>query len=338
MGGFNLGDTSVTTSLKYGLNASAKRKPAKAPARPLAAFADADDDDDGPSDAAGAHRRGNAEVARQQAAARDDARARAIHAAALQQDASVFEYDAHHDAHHDARRAKQREADEERVDRKSRYVETLMARRDEREREDAVLKERRLVREREREDHLYGDKEKFVTAAYKKKLEKDEAWLAEDKARDDAEARNAAEARERGDAEFRFGAIRRDALERAVGRAGQKEDANAGTTEPIEPIEPTEPTEPIEPTEPETERRKAQGDETTTRADVGVAPRRSSANRTSAASPRAKKSSEAREPPVLPAEPAAVAPAAPVANRADSAKARDARARYLERKRRRAGS
>jgi coiled-coil domain-containing protein 55 len=326
MGGFNLGDTSVTTSLKYGLNASAKRKPAKAPARPLAAFADADDDDDGPSDAAGAHRRGNAEVARQQAAARDDARARAIHAAALQQDASVFEYDAHHDAHSDARRAKQREADEERVDRKSRYVETLMKRRDEREREDAVLKERRLVREREREDHLYGDKEKFVTAAYKKKLEKDEQWLAEEKARDDAEARDTAKARESG---FGFDAIRRSALESAGGpRAGQKEDANAGTAELTEPSEPTE-----------QEKRKkgnAKGDETTTRADEElVAPRRSSAD-AAKSSPRA--SVEARDsPPVLAAEPAAVArDSAPVANRADSAKARDARARYLERKRRRA--
>jgi coiled-coil domain-containing protein 55 len=261
-------------------------------------------------------------VARQQAAARDDARARAIHAAALQQDASVFEYDAHHDAHHDARLSKQREADEERVDRKSRYVETLMKRRDEREREDAVLKERRLVREREREDHLYGDKEKFVTAAYKKKLEKDEQWLAEEKARDDAEARDVAKARESG---FGFDAIRRSALESAGGpRAGQKEDANAGTKESTEP------------TEPETERKKTKGDETTTRADEElVAPRRSSAD-AAKSSPRA--SVEARDsPPVLAAEPAAVArDSAPVANRADSAKARDARARYLERKRRRA--
>jgi coiled-coil domain-containing protein 55 len=261
-------------------------------------------------------------VARQQAAARDDARARAIHAAALQQDASVFEYDAHHDAHDDARLSKQREADEERVDRKSRYVETLMKRRDEREREDAVLKERRLVREREREDHLYGDKEKFVTAAYKKKLEKDEQWLAEEKARDDAEARDTAKARESG---FGFDAIRRSALESAGGpRAGQKEDANAGTKESTEP------------TEPETERKKTKGDETTTRADEElVAPRRSSAD-AAKSSPRA--SVEARDsPPVLAAEPAAVArDSAPVANRADSAKARDARARYLERKRRRA--
>ena len=130
MGGFNLADTSVTTSLKYGLNASAKRKPAKAP-RALAAFADADDDDDGPSDAAGARSRERG-GGRQQAAARDDARARALHAAALQQDASVFEYDAHHDAHRDVRREARREADAERVDRESKYVETLMRRRDER--------------------------------------------------------------------------------------------------------------------------------------------------------------------------------------------------------------
>ena len=225
MGGFNLADTSVTTSLKYGLNASAKRKPAKAPARPLAAFADADDDDDGPSDAAGARVRANAEVARQQAAARDDARARALHAAALQQDASVFEYDAHHDAHRDARREAQREADAERVDRESKYVETLMRRRDEREREDAVLRERRLVREREREDHLYGDKERFVTNAYKNKLKEDAAWLAEDTKRDEKDALAFSSAARRGDFQSSFygGGLA------SVGDGGVGRDANAST-------------------------------------------------------------------------------------------------------------
>ena len=187
MGGFNLADTSVTTSLKYGLNASAKRKPAKAPARPLAAFADADDDDDGPRMPRARAFARTRRWRRQQAAARD-ARARARHAAALQQDASVFEYDAHHDAHRDVRREAQREADAERVNRESKYVETLMRRRDEREREDAVLRERRLVREREREDHLYGDKERFVTNAYKNKLKEDAAWLAEDTKRDERRA------------------------------------------------------------------------------------------------------------------------------------------------------
>jgi hypothetical protein len=132
-----------------------------------------------------------------------------------------------------------------------------------------------------------------------------------------------AKARESG---FGFDAIRRSALESAGGpRAGQKEDANAGTAEPSEPTE-----------QEKRRKEKAKGDETTTRADEElVAPRRSSAD-AAKSSPRA--SVEARDsPPVLAAEPAAVArDSAPVANRADSAKARDARARYLERKRRRA--
>ena len=31
------------------------------------------------------------------------------------------------------------------------------------------------------QDHLYGDKERFVTAAYRKKLEEDAQWLAQEK-------------------------------------------------------------------------------------------------------------------------------------------------------------
>lgn len=34
-----------------------------------------------------------------------------------------------------------------------------------------LTERRRQIKEREKEDHLYGDKEKFVTSAYKKKLE-----------------------------------------------------------------------------------------------------------------------------------------------------------------------
>ena len=41
----------------------------------------------------------------------------------------------------------------------------------------------RLAKERSAEDHLFGDKEKFVTAAYKKKLEEEKQWLAEEKVR-----------------------------------------------------------------------------------------------------------------------------------------------------------
>ena len=48
----------------------------------------------------------------------------------------------------------------------------------------------RLAKERSAEDHFFGDKEKFVTAAYKRKLEEDKRWLAEEKLREDQEQKN----------------------------------------------------------------------------------------------------------------------------------------------------
>ncbi len=40
------------------------------------------------------------------------------------------------------------------------------------------------------EDHLFGDKERFVTAAYKKKLEEDKKWLAEEAIREEQEKKD----------------------------------------------------------------------------------------------------------------------------------------------------
>ena len=48
----------------------------------------------------------------------------------------------------------------------------------------------RLLKERQAEDHLFGDKDKFVTAAYKKKLEEDQKWLAEEKIREARDAKH----------------------------------------------------------------------------------------------------------------------------------------------------
>ena len=47
----------------------------------------------------------------------------------------------------------------------------------------------RLLKERKVEDHLFGDKDKFVTAAYKRKLEEDQKWLAEEKIREARDAK-----------------------------------------------------------------------------------------------------------------------------------------------------
>jgi coiled-coil domain-containing protein 55 len=100
----------------------------------------------------------------------------------------VFDYDGHFDGFQDARKQKIARADEERTERKSRYIQSLIEKQKEREREDAIVYERRLLKERQKEDHLYGDKEKFVTAAYKKKLEEDAKWLAQEKIDDAREA------------------------------------------------------------------------------------------------------------------------------------------------------
>jgi len=43
-----------------------------------------------------------------------------------------------------------------------------------------IIYERQLLKERQKEDHLFGDKDKFVTAGYKKKLQEDAQWAKEE--------------------------------------------------------------------------------------------------------------------------------------------------------------
>lgn len=52
-----------------------------------------------------------------------------------------------------------------------------------REREHEIIYERKLAKERSKEDHLFGDKEKFVTGAYKRKLAEQAKWLEEERLR-----------------------------------------------------------------------------------------------------------------------------------------------------------
>lgn len=50
-----------------------------------------------------------------------------------------------------------------------------------REKEKDRIYERKLLKEREVEDKEFGDKPKFMTAAYKKKLQEDQKWEYEDR-------------------------------------------------------------------------------------------------------------------------------------------------------------
>ncbi|CAN8069694.1 unnamed protein product [Agarophyton chilense] len=58
--------------------------------------------------------------------------------------------------------------------RKSRYVAKLVQNAKRRKEEAQLVLERRMIREREKEQHLFGHTERFVTPAYKKRLEDNE--------------------------------------------------------------------------------------------------------------------------------------------------------------------
>ncbi|KAK9833323.1 hypothetical protein WJX81_006455 [Elliptochloris bilobata] len=164
--------------VKYGLQPGTKAKQRGLVPKPLAAFAEDDDADAAPCV--------GKDIARQAAKKRADAKVAQQHAAALAEDASVFDYDGVYD---DIQKQRVQPKQAEKLARKPRYIEGLLDKAKEREREQDIVYERKLAKEREAEDHLFGDKDKFLTAAYKRKLEEDQKWLAEERLREAAEKR-----------------------------------------------------------------------------------------------------------------------------------------------------
>jgi len=130
------------------------------------------------------------EIARHAAWKQADKKTQDILAAAVAQDTSIFDYDSHFDAIQHTREEPKRQ---EKLQRQSKYVGALLEKAEERKREQEILTERRLAKEREAEDHLFGDKEKFVTAAYKKKLEEEKKWKDEQAQKEAEEEMNAAD-------------------------------------------------------------------------------------------------------------------------------------------------
>lgn len=63
------------------------------------------------------------------------------------------------------------------------YIEKLLKKAEQRQREQEIVYERKLAKERSTEDHLYADKDKFVTRAYKKKLAEQAKWMEEERLR-----------------------------------------------------------------------------------------------------------------------------------------------------------
>ena len=128
-----------------------------------------DDDDDG-GDV-------NRQIAREQAAARRRAQA------ALQSmdDPSIYDYDGAYETFNAADKSKKEQDEKSSEPKKSRYITDLLKAAKTRERERDAIHERKVAREQAEEDAQaeYQGKEKFVTKAYKRKLEERKRWETE---------------------------------------------------------------------------------------------------------------------------------------------------------------
>ncbi|KAL4106567.1 hypothetical protein PRIC1_004617 [Phytophthora ramorum] len=105
-----------------------------------------------------------------------------VRAQALADDPSVFDYDAVYD---DMKNARESEASTRAVKREAekktpKYIGTLLQQAKIREVENERIRERRLLNERKADDAMFGDKEKLVSASYKRKLQEMQRWDAED--------------------------------------------------------------------------------------------------------------------------------------------------------------
>ena len=121
----------------------------------------------------------NRELAAEQAALRLRAEK------ALSEFSSTYDYDAEYDSFSSNKpKAKQQKVEDD-GPKESRYIATLMEKAKERQQEREIIKERKIAKEQEIEDSNqdYLGKEKFVTSAYKRKLEERKAWLEKDEKR-----------------------------------------------------------------------------------------------------------------------------------------------------------
>jgi coiled-coil domain-containing protein 55 len=96
--------------------------------------------------------------------------------ATLEEDPDVFEYDSMYDDIQAQRDNAVVEKQQSKARRESRYIQQLLDKGEDRQTEQGIVYERVLRREREKEDHLFEDKEKFVTQGYKDKLITDKRW------------------------------------------------------------------------------------------------------------------------------------------------------------------
>lgn len=108
--------------------------------------------------------------------------------AALEQDSKIFEYDSVYGEVSNFQKAKDEEERRKKLNlsiKKPKYIKGMLKTAAKRQLEDERRYERRAIKERKNEDHLFDDKEKFITPAYKEKMEKLEKAEEEIQRRDE---------------------------------------------------------------------------------------------------------------------------------------------------------
>lgn len=138
------------------------------------------DDSDSDNEAAASSTKAsvNQAVAREQAALRQRAQAAMV----AEDAAAVYDYDGAYDSFRPAEEKKPKEPEE----RKSRYIGDLLQSAQQRQREREMAMERKIAKEQAEEEDDYRDKQKFVTAGYKRKLEERQLWQAEQERQEEA--------------------------------------------------------------------------------------------------------------------------------------------------------
>ncbi len=174
---------------KYGLQIPAARlaagrkgRPAQAPLKPkLGIFAAAEESDEEDNV--------ESQIAAQQRHAHSLAKNEEVYKQALAQDPTAFDYDEVYDDF-SARGGKKEKQREEKMQRQSKYIADLKSKATEREKEQEMVLERKMVRDAKKEEHLYGEKEKFITSSYRKKMEEEKEWKEREKRQEEEEKRN----------------------------------------------------------------------------------------------------------------------------------------------------
>ncbi|KAG4998716.1 hypothetical protein AAZX31_10G273300 [Glycine max] len=106
---------------------------------------------------------------------------------ALEEDPSVFDYDGVYDQ---MKEKVARPLVQDREERKPKYIQNLIKKAKEREQYREIVYEKKIAKERSKDDHLYADKDKFITEAYRKKLAERERQMELERLRELQEERD----------------------------------------------------------------------------------------------------------------------------------------------------